>query len=87
VSAKASGEDRVRESFAYDGPDGVNHVLRTGDEVHADHPALEIAPTHFEPVSDYIDRRDANSTVGAIETASAAPGEKRTRTRPTTPSS
>jgi hypothetical protein len=82
VSTKGSGQFRVRESFAYDA-DGVNNVLRTGDVVEADHPAMKVAPTHFEPVSDYIERRDANSTVSAVETATAAPGEKRTRTRPT----
>lgn len=81
MSGKQTGQMRVRESFAYDAG-GANVTFRTGDVVEADHPAVRIAPTHFEPVSDFITRRDANSTAGAVETATAAPGEKRTRTRP-----
>lgn len=83
-----SAEFRVRESFAYDAPSGENVVMPQGAIVKDGHPALKMAPNHFEAVGDYADRVHADpDTFGAVELATAEPGQKRVRSRPTTKSS
>lgn len=78
---------RVRESFSYDAPSGEQVTMPEGRIVSADHPATKIAPNHFESVGDYADRTNADpDTFGAVELATAEPGQKRVRTRPATKS-
>ncbi|MGD9693921.1 MAG: hypothetical protein AB7G17_14375 [Phycisphaerales bacterium] len=77
---------RVRESFAYmvgNYPD----VLRTGDVVSSDHPAVKGRADKFEPVTtDNALLRDPNAALvqasGVIEQATSAPGERRSVSRP-----
>ena len=76
---------RVREAFAYmvgSFPD----VLRPGDVVSSDHPAVKGREDKFEEVTtDNALIRDPSSALlqasGVIEQATAAPGEKRSRSR------
>lgn len=77
---------RVREAFAYmvgSYPD----VLRFGDVVSSDHPAVKGREDKFEAVTpDNALIRDPNAGLvpaeGVIESATAAPGEKRSVGRP-----
>ena len=76
---------RCKEAFAYmvgTYPD----VLRPGDVVPADHPAVKGREDKFEPVTaDAFQPRDVSAALlpasGVIESATAAPGEKRSRGR------
>lgn len=63
---------RVKEPFSYTDDRGVPRVMRVGDLVTASHDAYREKWTHFyEPVE------EAAGAAGATETATAAPGEKR----------
>jgi hypothetical protein len=76
---------RVREAFAYmvgNYPD----VLRPGDVVASDHPAVKGREDKFESVDTNNARiRDPKAALlpatGIIESATAAPGEKRSRSK------
>jgi hypothetical protein len=77
---------RVREAFAYmvgTYPD----VLRTGDVVSSDHPAVKGREDKFEAMTtDNALLRDPSAALvqasGVIEQATAAPGEKRSVSKP-----
>lgn len=64
---------RVREPFAFDQSNGVQRVMRVGDLVSDSDPAYVGRENLFESV-------DAAAT-RAVETATAAPGERRVRSR------
>lgn len=64
---------RVREPFAFDQSDGVQRVMRPGDLVDENDPAYKGREALFETVE--------VATTRALEVTSAAPGERRTRTR------
>ena len=64
---------RVREPFAFDQSDGVQRVMRPGDLVNDTDPAYKGREALYEPVEVAATR--------AVETTSAAPGERRTRSK------
>ena len=68
---------RCVEAFAYSEANGVERVLTPGCLVESDDPAVKRAPQYFEPA----ELNAAQSTERAIEQATAAPSEKRPRTR------
>lgn len=77
---------RCREPFSWDDASGIAHVVRLGDVVDEDSPHYRQAPAHFEPVHEAA-TREARETLarigsGEVERATAAPGEKRSLTRP-----
>lgn len=69
---------RVREPFAYDDRNGVQRVMRVGDLVQANDPLVKGREMFFEPAE-----QAAARTAAAVETATSAPGEKRSRSRST----
>lgn len=77
---------RCKQPFAFD-VDGVSRIVRTDDVVSSDEPAFQARPDVlanldlFEPAEDYLGRRAG----AGVEQATAAPGERRTLTRPTEP--
>ncbi|GLW32270.1 hypothetical protein [Actinoplanes regularis] len=68
---------RVKESFSYD-RDGVPLVMRAGDLVPDDDPCVAGREVHFELVEDVASR----TSTSAVETATAAPGERRSVAKP-----
>ena len=77
------------EAFAYSEPNGVQRVLRPGDLVEADDPAVKGREDKFETVEANAhratDRRAGKPVEGVIEQATAAPGEKRAVSVPEEP--
>lgn len=69
---------RVTESFAAF-TQGFPEVYNTGRLINSDDPVVKGRESHFEPVE------VAASRAAGIETATAAPAEKRTRTAPRVP--
>ena len=61
---------RVREPFAFDEPNGVQRVMRTGDLVDSGDPAVKGRESMFEPVETTVER------------ATSAPGERRNLSTP-----
>jgi hypothetical protein len=77
----------VTEAFSYHEPNGVARVLRPGDLVDEDDPAVGKAPQYFEAVESTVqratDRREGKEPGdGVIEQATKAPGEKRNVAKP-----
>lgn len=70
---------RAKEPFAYTDGAGVPRMVATGQLFAADDPCVVKRPNLFEPVEVAAARvtHTSTSTVGAEETASAAPGEVR----------
>jgi hypothetical protein len=68
---------RATEAFAFTSKSGVPRIIRPGDLVADNDPDFKGREHLFEPA--------VNAANRAAETASAAPGERRTRTRPTEP--
>lgn len=77
------------EAFAYSEPNGVQRVLRPGDLVDDNDPAVKGRERMFETVEANArratDRAAGKPVEGVIEQATAAPGEKRTARRSTKP--
>lgn len=71
---------RVKEPFACDAPNGVQLVFRVGDLVSSDDPVTKGRAVFFEPAEVAASRSPVGATV---EQATAAPGERRVRTRQT----
>ncbi|OIN79761.1 hypothetical protein [Mycobacterium malmoense] len=65
---------RATEPFAFTGHAGVPRIIRPGDLVSSDDPDFKGREHLFEPAVAAANR--------AAETASAAPGERRIRTKP-----
>jgi hypothetical protein len=64
---------RVKEAFSFD-DNGVPVVMRAGTLVEDDDPRIKGRERHFEDADDAA----ARTSVAAVETATAAPGERRT---------
>jgi hypothetical protein len=75
---------RVVESFSFD-HGGRTYAMKRNDMVTRDHPGYKGRENLFEPVTEeYVRAQAARTSVGATwranETATAAPGERRTVT-------
>lgn len=68
---------RALEPFSFTSNSGIPRVVRAGDLVSSEDPDLKGREHLFEPAVAAANR--------AAETASAGPGEKRVRTKPTAP--
>jgi hypothetical protein len=70
---------RVTQAFSVlSDPDG--HVYTPGELVDADHPHVKGREDHFETVEAHVTARAARR--GGVEQATAAPGEKRSVSKP-----
>jgi hypothetical protein len=72
---------RVKEGISFDLPSGEQVSLRRGQLLPDDHPYLKGREAFFEPAEDAAAR--APGAAVAVETATAAPGERRSVTRKT----
>jgi hypothetical protein len=70
---------RVKEGISFDAPDGAQVNLRRGQLFPDDHPYVKGREAFFEPADDAAAR--SAGTGAAVETATAAPGERRTVAR------
>lgn len=72
----------AKETFAFDAPDGAQVVVRRGQPFPDGHPYLKGREHLFEP-ADEVAARSTGSPVAAVavETATAAPGERRSVSR------
>ena len=77
-AAEVENVYRVLEPFAFD-HEGRPYVMRKGDIVEGDHPAYIGRERLFEQVTAQAAReaRQMRTQVSAVETATAAPGERR----------
>lgn len=66
---------RVKESHSFDAPNGAQVNLRRGQLFPDDHPYVKGREHLFEPAEDAAAR--SAGTGAAVETATAAPGERR----------
>lgn len=80
---------RVTEPFAFDGPDGRGWLMRAGDLIDETHPAFKRpgSKPYLEEVvpgagATQHDRTFTPGVNTAVETATAAPGERRSVTAP-----
>lgn len=70
---------RVTKAFSVlSDPNG--HVYTPGELVDADHPHVKGRESHFETVEAHVSARSAG-----VESATSAPGEKRSVSRPAKP--
>lgn len=69
---------RCKAAFAVMGKAGSPRMLNPGALVDADDQIVKDHPDQFEDVETYVSDR----TAGTVEQATAAPGEKRGRTKP-----
>jgi hypothetical protein len=70
---------RVKDGISFDLPSGEQVNLRRGQLLPDDHPYIKGREQIFEPAEDAAAR--APGAAGAVETASAAPGTRRSVTR------
>ncbi len=80
----------AREGFAFTSKDGLPRVVGAGELMDDSDPDYKGREHLFQPATERTaetaNRRGRPSQAGrAVETASAAPGEQRTRTHPTPP--
>lgn len=77
---------KANQAFAFTGKSGVPRVFAPGTEISSDDPDFKGKEHLFERVGAGLDRarRVLSGDRGAVETATAEPGEKRTRSRRTT---
>ena len=66
---------RVKEGISFDAPGGAQVNLRRGQLFPDDHPYVKGREHLFEPADDVAAR--SAGTGAAVETATAAPGERR----------
>ena len=69
----------AKEPFTYDGPDGAQLVIHRGRPIPDGHPAIKGREHLFEPADELAVR--ASGAAVAVETATAAPGERRSVSR------
>lgn len=69
----------AKETFTYDGPDGAQVVIHRGRPIPDGHPAIKGREHLFEPADSVAVR--GSGVAAAVETATAAPGERRSVTR------
>lgn len=67
---------RVMEAFSTWGPDGTPRVYTEGQIVKDDDPALKGRDAYFMDAQDFAERE------AGVEAATAAPGERRSLTKP-----
>jgi hypothetical protein len=73
---------RVKEGISFDTPGGAQVNLRRGQLFPDDHPYVKGREQLFEPADDAASRSAGGSgAAAAVETASAAPGVRRSVTR------
>lgn len=70
---------RVKEGISFDAPNGAQINLRRGQLFPDDHPYVKGREQLFEPADDAAAR--STGAVVASETATAAPGERRSIVR------
>lgn len=70
---------RAKEPFSFDAPGGAQVNIRRGQLFPDGHPYLKGRENLFEPADDAAAR--SAGTSASVETATAAPGERRTITR------
>lgn len=75
----------AKETFTYDGPDGAQVVIHRGRPIPDGHPAIKGREHLFEPADDLAVR--TSGAAAAVETATAAPGERRSVVRKSSGSS
>lgn len=69
---------RVKEGISFDTPGGAQVNLRRGQLFPDDHPYVKGREHLFEPAEDVAARSAGGSgAAAAVETATAAPGERR----------
>jgi hypothetical protein len=68
---------RVKEGISFDTPGGAQVNLRRGQLFPDDHPYVKGREHLFEPAADVAARSAGLGAAGAVETATAAPGERR----------
>ena len=73
---------RVKEGISFDAPNGAQVNLRRGQLFPDEHPYVKGREHLFEPADD-VAARSAGSPAAAVETATAAPGERRSVVRKT----
>lgn len=71
---------RVKEGCSFDAPNGAQVNLRRGQLFPDDHPYVKGREGLFEPADDAAARSVGSGA--AVETATAAPGERRMVPRP-----
>jgi len=74
----------AKETFAFDAPNGAQVVVRRGQPYPDDHPYVKGREKLFETVEAVAARSTdvlATSGAAAVETATAAPGERRSIVR------
>lgn len=71
---------RVKEAFSFD-HQGVPVTMRVGDLLEDDDPRAAGREQFLEPAQEAA-QRAAGTTPAAVETATAAPGERRARSKP-----
>lgn len=72
---------RAQQPFAFTGKSGIPRVVSAGDLFSSDDPDFKGKEHLFEPVEVQVDRARRARGGDASETASAAPGERRVRSR------
>lgn len=70
---------RVKEGISFDAPNGAQVNLRRGQLFPDDHPYVKGRESLFEPADDAAARTTGAAV--AVETATAAPGERRSIVR------
>lgn len=72
----------AKETFTYDAPNGAQVVIHRGKPLPDDHPAIKGREHLFEPADVAASRTaGASGAAAAVETATAAPGERRSVAR------
>lgn len=73
----------AREPFSITLPDGTPLVIGKGDRFYADDPAVAGREHLFGELTVRTSRARPADSAAAVETATAGPGDRRTRTLPT----
>lgn len=72
----------AREPFDVATPTGAGLIIREGDRYWSDDPIVKGREHMFRELTVKSSRPAAGTSVGAVETATAAPGERRSVSRP-----
>ena len=75
---------RVKDADSYDGPDGVPVTMRVGDLLEDGDPRAVGREQFLQPAEEAAqESAPSRAATTAVETATAAPGERRTRGKTT----
>jgi hypothetical protein len=72
----------AKETFTYDAPGGAQVVIHRGRPLPDDHPAIKGREHLFESTDAVAGRSSGAGAAAAVETATAAPGERRSAVVP-----